>query len=96
MIREKKCNKKLNEDDGAAYREFFYNTMKKFNITHLKDLENNKDKAKKFYAYLEKNWKAKNESVNEVIDKSDEEKIRDIIRDELADIYKFFWIKRGF
>jgi hypothetical protein len=49
--------------EKAGYEEFFKKAMKKFKIKDINDLS---DKEKdKFFTYIDKNWDAENESVNE-------------------------------
>jgi hypothetical protein len=54
--------KRLKEDD--AYQKFFKSAMDKFGIKSPADLKSDK-KKKEFFNYVDKNYKAKNESLNE-------------------------------
>ncbi len=62
MSKTKKMVKRLKED--TAYQEFFKTAMDKFKINSPADL---KDPAKKkeFFDYIDKNYKAKVETINE-------------------------------
>jgi len=51
--------------DKAAYQKFFNSALKKFGVSSPDELEG--DKKKEFFDYVDKNWKADHESVNEII-----------------------------
>jgi hypothetical protein len=53
----------LSEDDKAAYQAFFNKAMKKFGISSPSELSG--EKEKEFYDYIDKNWKADHEEVDE-------------------------------
>ena len=53
----------LKEED-SAYQEFFRKALKKFGVKSPADLKSDEDK-KKFFDYVDQNYSAKNESINE-------------------------------
>lgn len=53
---------KVKKGDDAAYEAFFKKALKKFGIKADEVDELPKDKKKEFFDYVDKNWKADNES----------------------------------
>jgi|AntRauTorcE11897_2_1112592.scaffolds.fasta_scaffold77209_2 hypothetical protein len=49
--------------DDEAYEKFYKKALKKFEVENADDLS--KEKKKEFYDYIDKNWKADDEKVNE-------------------------------
>ena len=47
------------DNDGDEYKKFFQSALKKFGVSSPGDLEG--DKKKKFYDYVDKNWKSDRE-----------------------------------
>ena len=56
--------KNIEEQDDAEYDAFFRKAMKKFGISSPDELDTD-EKKKEFFDYIDKNYKAKNEEVNE-------------------------------
>ena len=53
--------KEITEADGSDYEGFFQGALKKFGISSPAELSSDEEK-KKFYDYVDKNWKGKNET----------------------------------
>jgi len=51
----------ITEADGSDYEGFFKGALKKFGISSPGELSSDEEK-KKFYDYVDKNWKGKNET----------------------------------
>ena len=51
----------ITEADGSEYERFFEKALKKFGVSSQAELGSDDDK-KKFYNYVDKNWKGKNET----------------------------------
>lgn len=64
--------KKKAKMESTEYEDFFRAALKKFGVKSPDELEG--DKEKKFYDYVDANWKAKNESVIEKVNKIVNEK----------------------
>lgn len=62
--------KSIEEQDDAEYDAFFRKAMKKFGISSPADLDTD-EKKKEFFDYIDKNYKAKNESVTESVNPKD-------------------------
>lgn len=58
-IEQEACHKKLKEED-SEYQKFFKKTLDKFGVESPDELED--EKKKEFFAFIEKKWKAKDES----------------------------------
>jgi hypothetical protein len=61
-LNEAKIAQRLRED--SAYKDFFKATMKKFGVESPKELTG--AKKKEFFNYVDKNYKAKSEALNEL------------------------------
>lgn len=53
--------KNMSEEDDSEYEAFFRKAMKKFGISSPDELDSD-EKKKEFFNYIDKNYKAKNES----------------------------------
>jgi len=64
------------KEGGEEYKTFFKGAMKKFNVTTIAGMTD--EKKKEFFDYVEKNFKAKNESIKEMIRAT----IKEVLKEE--------------
>jgi len=64
----------LISEEDTAYQKFFKATLKKFGASSPADFKSDAEK-KKFFDYIAKNWKGKQEESQEDNDESDDEKL---------------------
>jgi hypothetical protein len=63
--KEKEKNEELVDEDKAAYEKFFKSALKKFGVDSPADFKSDEEK-KKFFDYVDKNYKGENEKAEEV------------------------------
>lgn len=56
----KELVRKVYEEEKTAYQKFFSKALAKYGVSSPKELEG--EKEKEFYDYVDKNWKADNET----------------------------------
>jgi len=77
--------KVLNEEENSEYQDFFKTSAEKFGFNPDEIDELPDDKKKKFFSYIENNWKSKNESLNK---KNRISKVKKITENQLRQLIK--------
>jgi len=72
--------------DDDAYDRFFQAALKKFNVKGIGELD--KEKKKEFFNYVDKNWKADDETKNESVQIDEVLKPSDDVSTWIEDFYK--------
>lgn len=78
-----KVKKKSIKTEETEYQKFFKSALKKFNVSSPDELEG--EKEKEFYDYVDANWKAKDESVidkvNKIVNEKRKERMEKIMQE---------------